>query len=117
MPGPDELPQLLTMDGLAERLGVRHRHVRRLVDERRAPFLEVGRLVRFDPTEVAEWLRSTHVPAAHVSATEISPSRALQVGDPVPRAKEREVTGERCWEGNDTFAGSGRLAATKKSGG
>ncbi|MDA8301870.1 MAG: excisionase family DNA-binding protein [Actinomycetota bacterium] len=77
------------MDGLAERLGVRHRHGRRLVDERRAPFLEVGRLVRFDPTEVAEWLRSTHVPAAHASATEISPSRAPSGWDPVPRAKEQ----------------------------
>jgi excisionase family DNA binding protein len=63
MPGPDELPQLLTIDELAERLGVTHRHVRRLVDESRVPYLKVGRLVRFNPAEVAEWLRSQSVPS------------------------------------------------------
>jgi excisionase family DNA binding protein len=36
------------MDELAERLGVTHRHVRRLVAERRVPFLRVGRFIRFD---------------------------------------------------------------------
>ncbi len=43
------VPQLLTMDQLAERLGVTRRHVRRLVAERRVPFLRVGRFIRFDP--------------------------------------------------------------------
>jgi excisionase family DNA binding protein len=47
--GFDALPELMTMDQLAERLGVTHRHVRRLVDERRVPFLRVGRFIRFDP--------------------------------------------------------------------
>ena len=41
MNGLDALPELMTMDQLAERLGVTHRHVRRLVDERRVPFLRV----------------------------------------------------------------------------
>ena len=49
MNGFDVLPELMTMDQLAERLGVTHRHVRRLVDERRVPFLRVGRFIRFDP--------------------------------------------------------------------
>ena len=62
MTGPAVLPQLLTMDQLAERLGVTRRHVRRLVDERRVPFLRVGRFIRFDPVEIAEWLDSTRVP-------------------------------------------------------
>ena len=53
MSDPHELPQLLTMDALAKHLGVTHRHVRRLVDEKRVPYLKVGRLVRFDPAEVA----------------------------------------------------------------
>jgi excisionase family DNA binding protein len=38
----------MTMDQLAERLGVTRRHVRWLVDERRVPFVRVGRFIRFD---------------------------------------------------------------------
>ena len=56
------LPQLLTMDQLAERLGVTRRHVRRLVDERRVPFLRIGRFIRFDPSEIADWLDANRVP-------------------------------------------------------
>jgi len=35
MPSSETLPQLLTIDQLAERLGVSIRHIRRLVAERR----------------------------------------------------------------------------------
>ena len=52
MPRPEALPQLLTIDQLAERLGVSIRHIRRLVAERRVPYLKVGWLVRFDPAEI-----------------------------------------------------------------
>ena len=62
MPGPEVLPQLLTMDQLAESLGVTHRHVRRLVAERRVPFLKVGRFIRFEPAEIVLWLNSRRVP-------------------------------------------------------
>ena len=62
MPDPADLPRLLTMDQLAERLGVTHRHVRRLVAERRVPFLRVGRFIRFDPAKIATWLDSSRVP-------------------------------------------------------
>lgn len=55
-------PQLLTMDQLAERLGVTRRHVRRLVAERRVPFLRVGRFIRFDPSEITGWLDANRVP-------------------------------------------------------
>jgi len=58
---PTVLPQLLTMDQLAERLGVTRRHVRRLVTERRVPFLRVGRFIRFDAAEIADWLNSSRV--------------------------------------------------------
>ena len=61
---PAVLPQLLTMDQLAERLGVTHRHVRRLVTERRVPFLRVGRFIRFDAAEIAAWLNSSRVAQA-----------------------------------------------------
>ena len=54
-------PQLLTIDQLAEQLNVSVRHVRRLVAERRLPYLKVGKFVRFDPAEVAAWLDRSRV--------------------------------------------------------
>ena len=51
MPGSDVVPKLLTMDDLAERLGVSQRHVRRLVAEKRVPYLKVGRFIRFGPAQ------------------------------------------------------------------
>jgi excisionase family DNA binding protein len=62
MNGFEALPELMTMDQLAERLGVTRRHVRRLVDERRVPFLRVGRFIRFDAAEIADWLNRSRVP-------------------------------------------------------
>jgi excisionase family DNA binding protein len=56
------LPQLLTIDQLAERLGVSVRHVRRLVAEKRVPYLKVGKFVRFDPVEIGEWLDNARHP-------------------------------------------------------
>jgi excisionase family DNA binding protein len=47
---------LLDLPAVARRLGVNERHVRRLVNERRIPFLKWGRLLRFDPVEVEAWL-------------------------------------------------------------
>jgi excisionase family DNA binding protein len=55
------LPQLLTIDQLAEQLGTSTRHVRRLVAERRVPYLKVGKFVRFDPAEIAVWLDRSRV--------------------------------------------------------
>jgi excisionase family DNA binding protein len=52
------IPQLLTIDQLAEGLGITVRHVRRLVAEKRVPYLKVGKLVRFDPDEIKQWLAS-----------------------------------------------------------
>ena len=57
-----QLPVLLTIEDVAEHLGVTVRHVRRLVAERRIPFIKWGHLLRFDPSEIAEWLASRHVP-------------------------------------------------------
>lgn len=50
------LPTLLDQRGLAGRLGITERHVRRLVAERRIPYVKVGRFVRFDPRAVAAWI-------------------------------------------------------------
>jgi excisionase family DNA binding protein len=61
--GTSPLPELLDPPALAARLSITERHVRRLVAERRIPFVKVGRFVRFDPSAVAEWLARAHVEA------------------------------------------------------
>ena len=65
---PPQLPErLLDIPGLAERLGVNIRHIRRLVAERRIPYIKWGHLIRFDPIEIAEWIESARVPGASSS--------------------------------------------------
>ena len=49
-------PALINLVELAERLGVNERHIRRLVAERRVPFVKWGHLLRFDPDEIDEWI-------------------------------------------------------------
>ncbi len=55
-PGVGKLPRLLAIGEVAEHLGVTDRHVRRLVAERRIPFVKWGHLLRFNPDEIATWL-------------------------------------------------------------
>ena len=52
----DDIPQLISPDQLAERLGTSRRHLRSLVDERRIPVVKVGWLLRFDAEEITAWL-------------------------------------------------------------
>lgn len=47
---------LMGLPDVARRLGVNHRHVRRLVAERRIPYIKWGHLIRFDATEIEDWL-------------------------------------------------------------
>ena len=47
---------LIDLPTLAETLGVNHRHIRRLVAERRIPFIKWGHLLRFDPIDVQQWI-------------------------------------------------------------
>ena len=61
------IPELLTIDQLAERLGITVRHVRRLVAEKRVPYYKVGRLVRFDPAEITTWLGTRRVPGSRTA--------------------------------------------------
>jgi excisionase family DNA binding protein len=49
-------PRLIDAETLSQVLGVSLRHVRRLVTERRIPFVKVGGLVRFDLIEVRSWI-------------------------------------------------------------
>lgn len=53
--------RLLTLKQVAEQLNVNERHVRRLVFERRIPYLKWGHLLRFDPVEVDEWLERARI--------------------------------------------------------
>jgi excisionase family DNA binding protein len=50
------LPELLDILAVAEHLGVQPRHIRRLVHEKRIPYIKWGHLIRFDPADIAVWL-------------------------------------------------------------
>lgn len=52
---------LMDLAEVADRLGVNQRHVRRLVAERRIPYLKWGHLLRFDPDEVESWLDEARI--------------------------------------------------------
>ena len=56
MVAADTLPRLLSIDQLADHLATSPRHIRRLIAERRIPYVKVGRLIRFDPAEITGWL-------------------------------------------------------------
>ncbi len=61
MTNTERLPHLLTIDQLVERFGTSTRHIRRLIAERRIPYLKVGKLVRFDADEINRWLDDSRV--------------------------------------------------------
>lgn len=52
------LGELLTEAQLAEQWQTTVRHIRRLRVEGGLPFVKLGRLVRFDPDDVAAWLNA-----------------------------------------------------------
>lgn len=55
-------PILLDIAGLAGRLAVSERYIRRLVFERRIPFLKIGHFIRFDPADINSWIAQARVP-------------------------------------------------------
>jgi excisionase family DNA binding protein len=76
---PSEAPAhrapLLDTDEVAIALRVTPRHVRRLVAERRIPFVKVGRFVRFDPGELDVWLDQQRVAPERHGPWDITPWR------------------------------------------
>lgn len=54
---------LMDLPTVATYLGVGERHIRRLVQERRIPFIKWGHLLRFDPGEIEAWLDTMRHPA------------------------------------------------------
>lgn len=63
---PTEKAPLMTIAQVADRLGVDIRHVRRLVHERRIPFIKWGHLLRFEPADIEEWIEQARVRALQV---------------------------------------------------
>ncbi len=59
---------LLDIDDLAEWLATSTRHVRRLVAEKRVPYVKVGRFVRFDRDDIAAWIEEQKVGAESTPA-------------------------------------------------
>ena len=62
---PPELSALIDIATLADRLGVTERFVRRLVEERRVPFLKIGKFVRFHPDDIDHWVSARRVEQLH----------------------------------------------------
>ena len=58
----NSLPHLLTVEELADHLGVTVRHVRRLIADKRVPYVKRRRFIRFDPDEIARWLDDARHP-------------------------------------------------------
>lgn len=54
--------QLVDINRAAQILGVPVRHVRRLVAERRVPFVKWGSRLHFDPLELDRWIDRHRVP-------------------------------------------------------
>ena len=67
---------LLTLKQVAEQLNVNEGHVRRLVFERRIPYLKWGHLLRFDPVEVEQWLDHARIAADEPKTPTGSPARS-----------------------------------------
>lgn len=87
--------RLLNLKQVAEQLNVNERHVRRLVFERRIPYLKWGHLLRFDPVELQEWLERARVapdePKAPINPATRSAMSAAWTAD----IHQRTVRGRR----------------------
>lgn len=65
--------RLLSAQEVAVRLGTSPRHVRRLVEQKRIPYLKIGHFVRFDPDEIERWVENQRVTCS--AARELKPQR------------------------------------------
>jgi excisionase family DNA binding protein len=94
---PTPMPQLVDITAVAKILGVDARHVRRLVYERRIPFIKWGHLIRFDPDEIKIWLNSNRTPVGGQRPVEREPApvrslsrrRPAQAEPPSPTQRDQ----------------------------
>ena len=63
------MDRLLTVEQAAERLGTSVRFVRRLISERRIPFIKVGRYVRIAASDVEAFIAAGRVEANTVPSS------------------------------------------------
>lgn len=63
---PEEPPRLLDIKTLTseEWLNTTERQVRRLIADKKIPYVKVGHFVRFDPAEIRKWIDSNRVDVA-----------------------------------------------------
>ena len=54
----EPLPALVDIVAVAKALGISMRQVRRFVADGEIPFVRVGRLIRFDPEELNDWINA-----------------------------------------------------------
>lgn len=73
---------LIAIGEVAELLGVEVRHVRRLVHERRIPFIKWGHLLRFDPADVEVWIGSHRQGERLSSPVSLTQHRRPALADP-----------------------------------
>lgn len=64
---PTSARHLIGVEGAADQLGVPVRHIRRLVAERRIPYIKWGSRLHFDPVELDAWIERHRVPSRDVS--------------------------------------------------
>ena len=84
-------PLLVDMETVAGWLSTSTRHVRRLVAEKRIPFVKVGHFVRFDPDDVARWVEAQKVEVGEGTAQGGTP----WVKHPVAKVAEEKTLASR----------------------
>lgn len=82
--------ELVDISWVARRLGVKERHVRRLVAERRIPLIKWGHLLRFDPGEIEHWIdEARRAPGDSDSRDHGEADGRLQLFDELPPSSRR----------------------------
>lgn len=85
----------LTVQEVAELLGVSDKHIYEMTADGRLPAFHVGRSVRLDPQDVADWLRGKKPVSAVRPAEEHSPKHNPRTQDtstkPVYRALRSKI--------------------------
>jgi excisionase family DNA binding protein len=79
----DTLSELVSIEQLADRLGITVRHVRRLVADKRIPYLKAGKLVRFALTRSPRGSSATAGQRPIVTAA-LEPLRLFPAEDVTP---------------------------------